>query len=238
MISQCRQFAEQVIPELRGSTYYILDSDALQNDPGLTRDEVAGWAAPASAVTAVLPQYLGDEWIGPGPAIFLNQRWIRNHAFPGHYERAVLSVFTHELGHWDFPLTTPAPCPPSVTEPLGRWQLSHANYCLDPANIKKPADDEGHDWKWIRRTCHLYVRAAFHGYSLPHLRLLHSGYCEFAAQEYLPQLLEEALRMRDEPMAAINELPLLDWLVEQYHDDVERMMAEIAAEEVEPCGVA
>ncbi|WP_428305840.1 hypothetical protein [Lacipirellula sp.] len=235
MLEKCRRFADQVIPELQGTTYYILDSDALNNESAYTHDELVGWAAQAANVSELLPRYLGADWRGPGPAIFLNLTWLRRHAYPGQFERAVLGVEVHELGHLAFPLRMPGERTPRVASAIAELQDAVVRYSLNPVNLAKPANDEGHDWKWIRRTCHLYVRAAFRGYSLPHLRLLHSGYCDFASQDYLPQLLEEALRMREEPMEAIDALPPLQWLVEQYEADVERLMAEIDDEH--PCGV-
>lgn len=233
MLQRCRAFAEELIPELRGAVFYVLDSDDLHNDPRFTHDALAGWAVQAPNVSELLPNYLGDNWQGPGPAVFLNLRWLRLHAYPGYFEQAVLTVFTHELGHVEFPLWMPRDHSPRVAQALGQLQLAALTHSVSLANVPTPAADTAHDWKWIRRTIHLYVRAAANGHVFGIDRLLHSGDCQFDARKYVPILLTEALRMKDEPMAAVNDLPADAWLVDTYNFDVETFMDEINSDESE-----
>jgi hypothetical protein len=199
-----RQLLLTIAPELRQRPLYVVNIRDFDGLPG--RRDCLGWALDRSITEWNYAEKLGNRWQGPGPVIALDGRAIAEEARPGQFERCVQNVLIHEAAHV---LPPPQPMQDLSESPslkaFQRAMLEHK------ANMPEPepgSPRDPHDWKFARRCCHLFVRACAADYDIPVYRLLGSNLWQSGAEHYLPYVLPEAIRMRDQPFSVIDsELP-------------------------------
>jgi len=210
LLSECRELAFVIAPELKKSPLYVVDGsifDGLPTPPG----DCLGWAHDGSYVDYNIRGRLGESWTTPGPIISLNR-----HAIQGEYGEqfrdGVLAIFLHELGH----VLPPSPHIPKDDraalfdcQPIRQHQYAKAAEAVALPAPPAGSPDDSHDVRFLRRVCHLYFRAVSCGWTIPMDTNLFGGSCWFCSWpiHYLFKLLPEVIQHRQATFLEIESVP-------------------------------
>jgi hypothetical protein len=197
LLTECRDLALAIAPELSARPLYVVDAAVFDGLP-VDRDFL-GIAIDQPYTNWQMADRI-DGWHGQGPIVALDFLMIAAVAVSS-IRRCTLNVLLHEVAHV-LPPVKLAEREPVRDEMLDKIQFAMLK-CFNGPD-PSPLEDTCHDWRFARRCCHLYVRAAAAGYEIP-IQNLFGGNNVYQTQaaHYLPLVLAEALRMRDLPFAAI-----------------------------------
>lgn len=214
---RCRELIDATAPGLAARGYRLLsDCDV----PVELRDGCAyGWCLRGEYIPHPLRDAL-PGWQAGQAVVVLRLSDIAADAID--LERAAMMVTLHETAH-ALPLAPAvdlaATLPDSPSMRAAMIEKHHSGGG-DAEEVALGARDP-HGPQFIRRCCHLYVRAAEAGFDLPWHDLLGPRTWQGRLHDYLPYCLSEALRMRGESFTTIDNEPMPAGLSERYAADVE-----------------
>jgi hypothetical protein len=211
------RLAGSVAPELTAHRPLYVVSRAACESIGLMPDDCCGLALPEIVAPQVVDLLrAAGKWTGPGPVVVLDLAAIEEDAPRGHVEHATFAVACHEYAH-----LLPAR-PVLVTSDTPELRAAHVELIeqFRAAPIPPIEADPSHDLAFIRRYCHLIVRATDACWPI-HVR---GGWGSFplgmCAESYLAAVADEARLMRDWSFARIEATPPPQALVDRWEADL------------------
>lgn len=208
MLSNLTELALKLAPELGSSPLYIVGTDEIGPLPP---NNCLGFAS--QYWNEQFAAKLGDKWRGSGPLIALDFAAIEQEAGAN-----VENVLLHEVAHL-VPFTSLGDFSTSITPKLIARQSERLAQGLAARPIPGAPDDY-HDWKFIRRSLHLYFRASALGVRIPLLNLFRRWWQVWEIH-YLLELLPETIAMREATFAEIEATPPPPEFLALWQDNLE-----------------
>lgn len=205
-IDQIHRMFDAIEPA-RQRPLYVVRAEGLADELRAASSDCLGFAIGGTR-TFALAEAIGDQWQGPGDAVVLDGALIAAESLPGEFERAVLNTAVHEIAHV-IPSLPPLPLPNAYAPTDGAKEFA-ARRIRDEMRARDTlpgADDDSHDWRFYRRCLHAWFRAITAGFDVPLRGLFGVRLGATDAAHYLPLLMAEVDKMRNEDFATIEQTP-------------------------------
>lgn len=201
-LTECRELAIEIAPELSQRPLYIVDARRFDGLPTLSG--CLGWAQPGH-----FPDFEQREripgWDGPGPIIALDGDAIQDEYGP-RYREGALQVMTHELAH-----VLPVSAVNMATVADGIHDTPQMRFAIRQHiedKLSTPSPEPGsvgdhHGMAFVRRCCHLWARAKFAGVSVPINGIFGPDCAVRATAHAVTELVTEFDQMRSMTFAQI-----------------------------------
>jgi hypothetical protein len=195
LFSECHRLALAVAPELGDRPLYLMTQEEFAGQPSPTA--CLGWAEAQPVIDYNLVDILGGRWQGPGRVVCLDLPAIAQAAAaPDQVARCTLNVLLHEVGHLVPRTELPTREAELVPTPaFKQLQLECRKLAIAIPEPEAGAADDPHDWRFIRRCCHLFYRACALGWDIPAMYLFGPRQWQSPTEFYLTLLLPECVRM-------------------------------------------
>ena len=202
LLAESKSLVLEVAPDLAARPLYFIDMEELEGLP--CTGGCYGWAMNNLFIERPIIDRLGDRYEGPGPIVALDGKLIADNCEPQNFANCIRQVALHEGAHlypireiWE----------PADTQRVRDIQLAKMAEGYSAPEPKAGAEYDPHDWRFIRRVCHLLFRSKLLGAIVPTLGM-HKGHTAVSVIEfYLFELLAECVAMKGATMAAIEAQP-------------------------------
>lgn len=204
LLSEAKALMITLAPELANRPLYVIDDQLLAGTPYAASD-CLGWCINRVVMHRPIIDRLGDAYQGPGVVIAFDEAKMREFCKPEQFHALLMQTAVHEAAHC-FPIPSMV-VEPGDTAAVREFQMARMAESL--ASPDPPAGDEydPHDWRFIRRTCHLWFRSKLLGLSIPTTGIVKGHIFTSLFEYYLCELLAECVSMKDATIAAIEALP-------------------------------